>query len=195
MNSKRTYQLMIIITVLCGVATLASVYIAQNFLHKKSDKLVAAKLENRILEEQANSLGSAKKTLEKYSELNTIARSIVPQEKDQAKTVREIAKISNDVGIKLSTISFPTSNLGLAGNNNTISQAKTVKGIPGLYVVEITVQQDPANPATYNQFIEFLSRLENNRRTAQVTSITIQPLAQNRDKLTFSLILNTYLKP
>ncbi len=222
MNSKRVYYLMVGIICLLGVGLFASIYFGDKLLSAKSQKLVSLKLDNRVLEEQQTALSQANRDIEKYTELDKIAKTIVPQDKDQAKTVREIVRIAEQAGIKLSAINFPSSTLGqptpkssttqddAATNkkNNTseptkpatpatppVTQVKPVDGMPGVYSMEIILQQDSTKPVPYSKFIDFLQRLEQNRRTAQVSSITVQPNAQDRTKLTFTLTVNVYIKP
>lgn len=199
MTSKRLYYAMLASTILLAIGIIASTVIATDLLRHQSNKLVERKLESRSLDEQQNALASATRSVQKYSDLNEIARAVVPQDKDQAKTVRELVKIAGDAGIKLGTISFPASTLGqtsgTGAKTSAVTQVKPVKGIPGLSVMEINIQQDGNSPTTYPKFIDFLARLENNRRTSQVTSVTVQPMPQNRNMLTFSLVLNSYIKP
>jgi len=168
-------------------------------LKKSSDELVAVKLENRVLDEQQSFLVKAKKDIETYKELNGIAQSVVPHDKDQARTVRDITSIASSLGIKLSSVSFPASTLGqsskISGAKTAVTQVTPVTGIPKLYEMQITVQQDTGAPISYEKFLDFLSKLEKNRRTAQVTSVTIQPSTSNRNNLTFNLVLSTYIKP
>jgi len=47
----------------------------------------------------------------------------------------------------------------------------------------------------YASFINFLSALEHNRRTAQISAITLQPSTNNPNLLAFTLTLNEYIKP
>jgi len=65
----------------------------------------------------------------------------------------------------------------------------------GVYNLQIIIQEGTNSPVPYSKFIDFLSRLEQNRRTAQVTSIVLQPLATDRDNVSFTLTLNEYIKP
>jgi hypothetical protein len=207
MNSKRAYMLTIGLLSLLCIGIFVTTFFAFKVLTKESDKLVDIKLQNRLLDEQQTALISANKLTERYASLDSIARSIVPQDKDQAKAVREIVKIADETGIKLGVISFPASTLGAlkpkvaAGETPSAvatpaeTQVKPVSGIPGVYVMEITISQDPSRPVSYTKFIDFMQRLENNRRTAQVSNVTIQPLPQDRNKLSFSMIVNAYIKP
>ncbi len=201
LSSKQAHIAMIFVTSLLTILVFVSAFLVNSMLQKKSNLLVTARLDNRLLDEQQTALRAATKTVEKYRELNTIAKAIVPQDKDQAEAVRELAKIASDSGIKLGSVSFPASTLGqTAAKGSTaspggVTQVKPVTGIPGVYSMEISVQQDSGSPTTYPKLIDFLGRLENNRRTAQVSNVTVQPTPQDRTKLTFSLILNAYIKP
>lgn len=210
MNARKFFYLMIGVVIALVISSIAVLGWANKSLSKRSQQLVSLKLNNRVLDEQQLSLAQAKKDITKYSDLNSIARSVVPQDKDQAEAVREIVKIASDSNVKLSAISFPASTLGQAtkapssSSSDTatpkttkpsITQVKPVDSIPGVFVMEINIHQDSNTPVSYNSLIDFLNRLEQNRRTAQVISVTVQPNALNRSLLTFSLIVNIYIKP
>lgn len=201
--------------VLCGIfgllclAIIAVVFFGNSLLVKQSKQLSDQKVQNKAAEQQQLALSKAKKDIEKYKDLNTIARAIVPQDKDQAKTVREIAKIAESSGIKLRAFTFQTSNLGQTttpapaptdGAATTpatpatppLSQVKPVEGIPGVYSLEITVSPADNQPIPYQNFLAFLEKLEGNRRTAHVDKISVTPTANG---ITFSLTLKAYVKP
>lgn len=197
MTPKRLYHIMLIVTGLAALGVIGASILSISTLGKQSTSLMEAKLQNSVLDEQQDSLTSAKKAIQQYDELNTIAQAVVPQDKDQAKTVRNINDIAKSLGIRLSAISFPPSSLGQAVKSkkkSTETQVTAVKGIKGLYEMQITIQSDTEAPITYDKFIEFLARMENNRRTAQVSSISILPNTDG-SKLTFNLVLSTYIKP
>ncbi|HSX23487.1 MAG TPA: hypothetical protein VLE74_00070 [Candidatus Saccharimonadales bacterium] len=197
---------------LMGILVIATVVVGDIFLHKQSRKLVSLKLDNQVIEAQQTALVQAKKDVQKYQELETIAKQIVPQDKDQARTTREIVSLADQAGVKIASITFPASTLGqkvaptaAAGAATTpapgaaatpsVTQVKPVDGINGLYQLDITVVSDTTAPVTYARLIDFLSRLEQNRRTSQVTQISIQPDSTNRSSLNFTLTITTYIKP
>ncbi len=210
MTSKRLFYILIAAVVILMGAGGAIIYFGNSYLQKRSNQLLSLKAESVALQQQQESLNQAKKDVAKYAELEKIAKTIVPQEKDQAKTVREIIQLADESGIPIATISFPTSSLGgtaaktttpatgttpAATNKTAISQLTPVAGIAGLYEMEITVQSNTSNAIPYARLLTFLSKLEQSRRTAQVKTITIQPSPQDRSKLTFSVVLNVYIKP
>lgn len=204
MNSKKVYFGMLGLCTILALGIFGAAYGAKIILKKQSDKLYDAKLSTAVLDKQQLSLAQAKKDIETYAELGREAKIIVPQDKDQAEAVREIVKLASNSGVKLSGISFPTSNLGVSSKTNTpeaqsskppVSQVES-SGIKGVYVMPITVQAtDASNPVPYGFFTYFLSLLEQNRRTSLVSSINIQPSQKDESLINFTLIVNEYIKP
>jgi hypothetical protein len=182
------------------VALLAGAFVANSLLSKESKKLVSQRLQISTLDAQASALTKAKQDVNNYSELSNIAKSIVPQDKDQAQTVREIVNIAARNGIKLGSITFPTSTLGEKatpgiGSSLTHSQLAPVVGINGVFSLQIVVQSDPNSPILFSKLLGFLDALEHNRRTALVSDISLTPDDSNNSKLTFNLTLDEYIKP
>lgn len=214
MNAKKVYYIMVgVLALLVGLGA-AGIVVSNKLLQKKSDQLVELKLEDRLLEEQQLALIQANKDIEKYADLEKIAKTIVPQEKDQARAVREIAQFADASRVRLKSIAFPSSNLGQAQPKPAatpapdadaapaarpalppVTQVKPVDGLPGVYAMEITIQSVDNNAATYPDFLNFLSRLEQNRRTTQVSNINIKPSPTVPNALSFTLTVNVYIKP
>lgn len=200
MTPKQLFYLLLAAVSILFIATISSGYVASSILAQEADKLRQLKAESEATQELQTLLQKNKSDLKRYSDLNQIAKAVVPQDKDQAMTVREIVKIANDSGIKnLTSINFPASTLGGAasGGNQAggLSQVTPVKGISGVYILPITVTVDSASPVSYSQFTTFLQKLEQNRRTAQVSEITITPDPQNPATIAFVITLNEYIKP
>ena len=207
MTSKRLRLLLIGLMGLLFIGLIAGTYEADMLLKSEASKLITLKAKTQALASEQQGLTKAKKDIKTYSALETIAKSVVPQDKDQAEAVREIVNIAAANGVSLATISFPASSLGsvipqatsatvtTAKPTTSLSQLQPVKNISGVYQLQISVVGDPNKPVAYDKFISFLSALEHNRRTAQVSNISIQPNLSNRNLLTFTLSLNEYIKP
>jgi hypothetical protein len=219
MNSKKVFFIMLGLVVLLGIGVIGVVVVGNSMMQKESEKLTQLKLEEQVLEEKQAALAKASSDIEQYADLEEIAGTVVPQDKDQARAVREIIKIANISGISISSITFPSSNLGTSIPKPAvtpedseseeapaapstpapppISQAEPVPGITGVYALEMNITPDSNVPITYYQFIEFLERLENNRRTAQVTKVQITPLTfdQENPLINFNLTINVFVKP
>lgn len=215
MNSKRWFFVLLTLVALLVLGLLGGAYGADQLLQKQSKQLVSQRLASATLDDQQQNLTKAKTEIKKYQQLGDLARTIVPQDKDQVQTVREIVNIAAASGISLNAITFPGSTLGgTAGGtatstansgttapanstagNSALSQLIPAKGIPGVYDLQITIQTDETNTVPYNQFISFLQGLENNRRTALVSSISLSPSSKSSGELSFTLILDEYIKP
>lgn len=199
MNSKKLYYVLISLLIILGVGLVLGAREANNILGGQSNKLVALKASDLATNEQETQLAQDKKDIAKYSDLNTIAKSVVPQDKNQALAVREIADLAAASGIpQLSSVAFAPSTLGTATTVKTpagLTQVTPVKTIPGVYDLRITVTQSSTAEVSFNNFITFLQKIEQNRRTAEVTSINITPDQKTPDKISFTLVIDEFIKP
>jgi hypothetical protein len=215
LNSKNLRWILIGGLGLCLILFIAVVSFGLSALSSESHRMVDLKVKSQTADNQLSNLEQSKKDIEKYSYFKDVARSVIPNDKDQAVAVLEISQMAQASGVVIQSITFPTSSLGLrttapttsqdatsSGSAATaISQAKPVTGIPGLYSLELTITTPSVNndlPAnsqvTYPKMLDFLNRIENNRHTAQITQISIQP-SELTQALSFSLTINIFIKP
>lgn len=200
MNSKRTFFVMSATLGLLIIGLFVVTYFINGLLVGQANNVKANRLEAETLDAQSTALAAAKKDVIKYNDLSTIAKSIVPEDKDQAQTVREIVNIGAKSGVVIGSITFPTSSLGLTGaaaggSSSARSQLSPVKGIAGVFYLPITVQSDPNKPVGYNNLIAFLEGLEHNRRTALLSAITLTPDSKDSNNVGFNITLDEYIKP
>ena len=208
MTSKQVNRLLLAGLLLATVGLFGGTYLAYSTLQKYSKDIVSKRADVIKLEQQQTSLTRARKDVQTYKPLADIAKSIVPQDKNQAQTVREIVGIASKNGISLGSITFPTSTLGdtpaggtsttakpVAGTDSALSQLAPVLSIPGVYSLEIIVTSNTDAPVSYGKFLTFLDDLEHNRRTALVSNISINPDKINRNNIAFTLTLDEYIKP
>lgn len=211
MSTKNT-RLMLLgaLGILC-ILFITVIFAGSSILGSKSNKLVDLKLQSTVLDGQLISLAQAKKDVSQYAYFNDIATTVIPNDKDQAQTVLDIFHFADQSGILIQNVTFPASTLGVGSsstsstNTKVISQAKPVQGISGLYSLQLNISpltgvtQIPNNKrVTYDKFLDFLSRIENNRRTAQVNQISIQPFNDTSGPtqfINFTLTINIFIKP
>ncbi len=228
-DSKR---LRLVLRVTLGLAFLLFLLIAAkglSGLNSKGNELTQLKLKDRAVQAQLSSLAIAKKEVETYAYFKDVAKTVIPEDKDQAQAVLDITRLASQAGINIGSITFPNSSLGgsapsagggqsaanpaaqpgatnaqSASSKAAISQAKPVAGIPNVYSLELTITpesgvQVPENrKVTYPKLLDFLKKLENNRRTAQITQVNIQPEGDETNLnpyIDFSLIINVFIKP
>lgn len=220
MNSKKVFFAMIGLVSILAIVAFAVILIGNSSLKNQSKKLMDAKLKQKTLVAQQTMLIRAKKDLEKYKDLEKLSKTVVPQDKDQARAVREIVKIARQSGIVIEAIGFPASTLGSkaptavpqSGSSSSpstggqatpqnpktspLTQAAPVVGIDGVYSIEMIITPE-AKAVNYYTFLDFLRRLENNRRTAHVKKITISPESTKKSSpnVEFGLTLNVFVKP
>lgn len=195
-DSRQLYFGLIGLLIFLGAGFFFSIHEASAILSGKSQSLVGLKAQSLATTDQQAQLEQDKADIKQYATLNTIAESVVPQDKDQAEAVQEIVNIATQSGIsKLTSISFPASTLGNSGTTKGITQVTPVKGIPGVDELQITVTQSNQDPVSYSDFVSFLSGLEQNRRTAEVSSINIQPEDSNPSDISFTLVIDEFIRP
>lgn len=199
MTSKRLYYVLAGVLSIMILGFIGGAYGVSMLLQQQAKAVIDARSKSASLEQQQIQLNRAKASITKYKEVGDIAKTIVPQDKDQAQAVREIVNIASANGVALGTITFPSSTLGLTGaaakGSPQLSQLKPATGINGVYTLQLTVQSDSAKPTSYDKFLEFLADLERNRRTALVSALTVQPTADNPSFISFTLTIDEYIKP
>jgi hypothetical protein len=193
------------------IVFIGTTFYGMSILNKKSQKLVSLKADSQSSYNELVNLVQAKKEVQKYAYFKSIANNVIPNDKNQAEAVLEINQMAKESGIAIQSISFPASTLGgvagattgAAGSSSThaaITQAKPVPGISGLYSLQLTItpaagKDVPPNlQVTYPKMLTFLKKIENNRHTAQITQVGIQP-ASDSQALSFTLVINIFIKP
>jgi hypothetical protein len=208
MNAKKVFYLLIGLTVIIVIATGSMLFFADSFLKKNSEKLTQYKKDEKQVQLDERVYTKANNDLKKYTQLGLrqAVDEALPKEKDQAKAVKEVLQIATVTGVKIEKIQFTDSTLGdkvktPAANPNgqtvapsaTITQAKPIPGISGVQGIEMTVGLTGANdktPINYSQFTDFVDKITNNRRSMQISKLTIQPGLKKAE-----LTINIFVKP
>jgi uncharacterized membrane-anchored protein YhcB (DUF1043 family) len=202
MNSRRLFFVLIAVVIAINAGGVALLVFGNKLLDKQNSKLTELKVEANTLDSVQQSLVKAKKDVEKYKDLAQVVETVVPQEKDQARTIRELVQIADESGVSIDSINFPSSTLGnsdkpggaapAASTGTTNTQTQKVDGLNNVERLEITITS--SKQVSYSNFILFLQKLEQNRRTAQVSSITVTPAGTDKSRVNFSMVLNVYIK-
>lgn len=212
MNARKVFYGMVAAVALLALLSVGITYSGRQLIIEQGDKLEKAKLDTAVANEKQNLIRRATEDIKEYEGLEQIAKSVVPQEKDQARTVLELVELARQSGIDIASVQFPSSELGavtkksksssspsLARGSSTsdteLTQLTPVEGLKGVYEMTITITANPDKSITYNQLLDYLRRLENNRRTAQVSNISISPDEDNHSNVSFRLNLKSFVKP
>lgn len=213
LNSRKLNWLLLGSLCLLAIIFLAVAVEGLSVLGKKSQSMVNLKVQSQSADEQLVNLQRSKEQVKKYAYFKDVAKTVIPNDKDQAEAVVQIYQFANEAGIALKSITFPTSSLGLSAATVTtqdaaasssvtkaaLSQAKPVSGMPGLYSLSLIITSDgtstlpPSLFTTYPKMQTFLQKIENNRRTAQITDVNV--VAADKTPMYFTLDLNIFIKP
>jgi hypothetical protein len=210
LSPKRLYFVLIGVIATLGLMSIGAAVLGSSMLTQKNQKLTELKLESEVLVRQKQDVITAKANIQKYEELESLTKQIVPQEKDQAKTVREIVRFANSGDVPIQSISFPASNLGKqaapapktqdkeasaasAPAAPPVTQVQPVSGLNDVFEMEVVVTSGAGS--NFDSLINFLKDLESNRRTSQVSLMTITPDGKDRTKLSFTINFKVYIKP
>lgn len=204
MNSKRFYFVLLACIVILAALFVGGAYQSTKLLQKEGDTLVKKKLEKTVLDKKIDNLHKSKRSLTELQNLSQLTSSIIPKDKDQARTIVEIDNLAKAANIKLGSIEFPASNLGNVTKqgkksntvtDNTLTQLTELSDLKGVYVMDVTINSVSKSPVPYSRLIAFLEGLEKNRRTAQVVSVSITPDTDDINNVSFNIILQAYVKP
>lgn len=195
MTAKNTHKMLMIMLILLIVIATSALFVSNFMMQKSANNLVRAKLDNVGYDSEEQTYLQARKDLGEYTALNEIIQKILPQSKDQAQAVSELYKIGDETGIKTASITFPSSTLGQKSNSNTVTQAKSVDGMPGVLGIDIAIELEPASGASisYDSMINFLQKVELNRRNMQIKQITVNADTVNGG-VTFNMTLTIFVK-
>ncbi len=112
MTPKKFHLSMIVAIFLIGVVFFGVTYWLNNTLISKANSLVQLKATYNGLTQEQSGLIQDKKDIAKYQNLYQIAKSIVPENKDQVQAVRQIVNLAAQNNVTLASITFPSSSLG-----------------------------------------------------------------------------------
>mgnify|MGYP002623609749 CR=1 FL=1 len=189
-NPKRVFY--ILLSSLIGTILLGSAgyYLLDRQLASKANSLSQTKADLQVLEQQVDIFEDAKEKIEEFTFIEELASEVLPEGKLQGEAIAELKDFIIKSSMRLESISFGSS--GDEVNVDT-SQTQLLENVKGVRVLPTTVVLKSG--ATYANLLEFLQRIESNRRLMQVTSLDLVPLSENRNKFsTITVQLNIFLK-
>jgi len=200
MSSRKLSMIFLSVFGLLCLAILFGAYKLVGSLQARSETLLQLKSDYATTQQKQDQILQNKNDLKTYADLNTIAQSVVPHDKNSDIVTLQIVNIARKSGIAIdkgSGITFPSSNLGGAGQtgSSSLSQLSRVPGLSGVYELPITVQQGSDTPVSYTSFLTFLANLQQNRRTATISDISITPDKNNSKLVSFTITIIEYIKP
>lgn len=159
-------------------------YFADSIATKRSAEIAVAKADIESNELAIKSFQSLEKAIQQNQEIETIASRVLPQDTEQTKALAELDKFSKEAGVPIRQISFTP------GKGGSLVSPTNIKGVS---VLQVSLQCDPAQ---YEDLLDFLKKIEDNRRRMQVTSVAITPSDTAPGLLDrTNLSIDIYLRP
>lgn len=223
MNAKRFFYVLIGIIGLLVVVCAGLVVGGNQLMAKTSQKLIEAKLNNSLADVKIGEYLKAKTYMNQNQDVRPIVDNMIPKNKDQDTATKELYKIADSAGVAITSIQYPSSNLGLkaaasasstatsdktSGASTTpttpavapLSQAKAADGLPGVQGIDVELRltaTDTKSPITYDSLIKFLKLVELNRRSMQIKKVFVQPDKPGNGlvKLSPQITITIFVKP
>ena len=192
LQPKRFFILMCFVVVLALAGSVAGFILIDKQLKHKS-QVVSTLIADRDVQEFTNKkLLEAKKSAQDVGSLSTLIATALPKQKKQESVVADILAIAN-ASKNMNSTSINNINFNGNGSPDSLSGASVNKDIPGVYTYPFNIVVKTIN---YPTLIDFLARIEVNKRIMQVDQIQIIPKKDGSNTLDqVNLSLKTFIQP
>jgi Tfp pilus assembly protein PilO len=169
------------LTIVCAGLGL---YMADSRLAHVAKETSRLKAEVEVQQKQLTIYEATRTKIEDLSYVDDLADKVLPSTQDQSLVVAEVSQFAVRSNLSVAQISF----------TEQPSTAKKPASAPGgVTVTPLTVQLKAG--ARYDDLLNFLKQVEQNRRKMQVSDINLSPDAKDRTKLSqVTVVLNLYSK-
>lgn len=189
-RAKRAYFALIVVNILLIGAIAGTYYFTNKVAKEKSSKIASLKADIESNDQAILNFKNLEQTVEKNKDFEKVVEQVLPKDKEQAVALAELDKFSRESGVPIKQISYSN---GTATGKNTGPTLTSPSNLKGVLVTTVSIRSDKAK---YEQVLDFLNRLEQNRRHMQVTSITLTPSSQVIGLIdSVDITLDIYLKP
>jgi Tfp pilus assembly protein PilO len=166
------------------IGAILGLYMADSKLSQVAKETSRLKAEVEVQQKQITIYETTKNKIEDLSFVDDLADKVLPSTQDQSLVVAEVSQFAVRSNLSVAQISF----------TEQPSTAKKPASAPGgVTVTPLTVQLKAG--ARYDDLLNFLKQIEQNRRKMQVSDINLSPDAKDRTKLSqVTVVLNLYSK-
>ncbi len=190
MTPKKMNKTLKAILVVSIVAAMALLYFANQKLTSMAEQTARLKAESQVAEQQIQTYQKTKEKVESLDYVNELAGKVLPENEEQSVIVAELSQFALRSRLSVAQINFPESNTGSSRRSTTETNIAVPKGVA---TIPITIQF--ADDSRYENLLEFLRYVEENRRKMQVTNISLTPNSEDRSRLSeVTVSINLYSK-
>jgi Tfp pilus assembly protein PilO len=159
-------------------------YLATKKVSGQTDKLKQRLAAASVDDDQIDQLASLRKQYQKIEPVVAKIESALPHTKDESAIAQQLGRLAAGNGMSLSSLSFPATS-GLASPTSQTAKDGDALAVP------VTFQLG----GSYDQMAAFLRGLEQLSRYSNVSSLNVSKVEGKAGQVTFTITLNTYLKP
>lgn len=181
MTPKRMNQVLKISLGLIIIVVAVGLYFANARLSAMAHKTATLKAEVEVGQKQLAIYQQTKAKVDSLDYVNELADKVLPATEDQSLVVAELSQFARRSNLSVSQINF-----------TEVASTKTSAAAPkGVIVSPISVEIKAG--AKYNDLLDFLKAIEQNRRKMQVTNISLSPDTNDRTRLSqVTININLY---
>lgn len=174
--------------VLSLAGTVFILYWANSQLEIRKDQINEKRTESQELDNNITRAKSLREQLDELSDIVKVSSEVLPSSKSQENIVGELLALASKRGLTLESISFEGASSD--PTNPETSQAELLKDISGVYSLGIQT----SITTDYENILQFLEDVENNKRQFEITDISIAPVPDT-NQFDAQLTLVTYIQP
>ncbi|MBP9738558.1 type 4a pilus biogenesis protein PilO [Candidatus Saccharibacteria bacterium] len=172
------------------VSSVGVLYLGDKQVVRVANETARLKAQVDVNEKQLSTYKKTKVKVDSLGYVNDIANKVLPAEKEQSAIVAEVSQFALRSSLGIEQIAFVEVPKTASGTSKSKSKIAIPKGVE---VVPITVQFKPGSK--YQNILDFLESVENNRRKMQVTNINLKPDPTNGQLLNqVTVSMNLYAK-
>ena len=163
------------ITIAAGIASFVFI---DSTLSQRASLIQDLAADSEILDAKIMAAREAEQNIAENRDVATIIDKVLPPQKIQSNIVGELLKIASNNGINLNNIGFPSSDPTAADFN--ITQTTPLEGIAGVRFIQADIDYIGSFDDTLNLLVD----MSENRRKMQVSSISLIPQIEENGRAT-----------
>ncbi len=189
MTPKRMNTTLKILLVLLFITVSVGLFFANKYLTAMASDTAQLKAQIEVDQKRLTIYERTKVAIQDLSYVDELAAEVLPASEDQSVIIAEVSQFAKRSNLGVAKITFDVTQTAKPSSTTKKSTTSTIP--KGVNITPITIQL--AEGASYKDLLDFLVRLEENRRRMQVVDISLAPNAEDRSKLQEVIIsINLY---
>ena len=191
MKNKRISLLLSLLLFLAISCSVGVLYVMHKYITKIDKSISELKSKDEAGVKQLADLNLAEQQVKKYQDFSSISTQVLPKTYNQTE-LNLIVNLAKQSGISLTSISVSN---GIATSLPGPCRAPLVAYADIKGVCSVTFRIQPSEAVSFDQFMNFITRLEQNRRKILISNLSLSPAGDKSNNLTFSAELNLFTRP